>query len=65
MPSSIHISFFKIYLKEIVEHLALKYRQTARELEGIIAKKAKKSTAALLDKFKEISKTIEQNPTNI
>jgi hypothetical protein len=30
MPTAIHISFFRIYLKEIVEHLALKYRQTAR-----------------------------------
>jgi hypothetical protein len=52
MPTTIHISFFRIYLKEIVEHLAMKYRQTARELEGIIAKKAKKSTAYLLEKFK-------------
>lgn len=52
MPTTIHISFFRIYLKEIIEHLAMKYRQTARELEGIIAKKAKKSTAALLERFK-------------
>jgi len=34
-------------------------------LEGIVAKKAKKSTAALLDRFKEISKIVEQSPTNI
>ncbi len=30
-----------------------------------MAKKAKKSTAVLLDKFKEMSKTVEQNPSNI
>lgn len=65
MPECIHISFFKIYLKDVVEHLALKYHQTARGLEGIVAKKAKKSTTALLEKFKEMSKTVEQNPSNI
>lgn len=65
LPESIHISFFKIYLKDVVEHLALKYHQTARGLEGIIAKKAKKSTLLLLERFKEMSKTLEQNPTNI
>jgi hypothetical protein len=48
LPEAIHISFFKIYLKDVVEHLALKYHQTARGLEGIVAKKAKKSTTALL-----------------
>jgi hypothetical protein len=32
MPDSIHISFFKIYLKDIVDHLALMYHQTARGL---------------------------------
>jgi dynein heavy chain len=61
----VHISFFKIYLKDVVEHLALKYHQTARGLEGIVAKKAKKSTAVLLERFKDISKTVEQNPSNI
>lgn len=65
MPESVHISFFKIYLKDVVEHLALKYHQTARGLEGIVAKKAKKSTAVLLERFKDISKTVEQNPSNI
>lgn len=29
MPDYMHISFFKIYLKDIVDHLALKYHQTA------------------------------------
>jgi hypothetical protein len=48
MPETIHISFFKIYMKDIIEHLALKYHQTARGLEGIIAKKAKKTTTSLL-----------------
>ena len=48
-----------------MEHLALKYHQTARGLEGIVAKKAKKSTAVLLERFKDISKTVEQNPSNI
>jgi hypothetical protein len=65
LPEAIHISFFRIYLKDVVEHLALKYHQTARGLEGIVAKKAKKSTAALLEKFKDMSKTVEQNPSNI
>jgi dynein heavy chain len=65
LPDTIHISFFRIYLKDVVEHLALKYRQTARGLEGIVAKKAKKSTALLLERFKEISKTVEQSPSNI
>lgn len=53
------------YLEELVEHLALKYHQTARGLEGIVAKKAKKNTAALLEIFKDISKIVEQNPSNI
>jgi tRNA uridine 5-carbamoylmethylation protein Kti12 len=56
---------FRIYLKEVVEHLAMKYRQTAKELEGIIAKKAKKSTIVLLEKFKEMQKLIEQSPSTI
>ncbi len=30
-----------------------------------MAKKAKKSTTVLLEKFKDISKTVEQNPSNI
>lgn len=54
MPDYIHISFFKIYLKDIVDHLALKYHQTARGLEALIAKKAKKTTKVLQDKFNEI-----------
>ncbi len=54
MPNYIHISFFKIYLKDIVDHLALKYHQTARGLEALIAKKAKKTTKVLQDKFNEI-----------
>jgi hypothetical protein len=65
LPDSVQISFFKIYLKDVVEHLALKYHQTARGLEGIIAKKAKKSTLSLLERFKEFSKTVEHNPNNI
>jgi hypothetical protein len=62
MPEYIHISIFKIYLKDIVDHLALKYHQTARGLEALIAKKAKKSTKVLQDKFNEIREIIRSKP---
>lgn len=48
MPASIQISFFKIYLKDIVDQMAMKYHQTAKGLETLIAKKAKKSTKVLI-----------------
>lgn len=32
MPPWIQISFFKIYLKDIVEQMAMKYRQTGKGL---------------------------------
>lgn len=48
MPPWIHISFFKIYLKEVVEQMALKYRQTGKGLENLIVKKAKKATKTLM-----------------
>lgn len=51
MPESIQISFFKIYLKDVIEQMAMKYHQTGKGLETLIAKKAKKSTKALMEKF--------------
>jgi hypothetical protein len=65
MPEYTHISFFKIYLKDIVDHLALKYNQMARGLEGLIAKKAKKTTKVLQDKFNEIREMIRVKPKEI
>ncbi len=65
MPEYIHISFFKIYLKDIVDHLALKYNQMARGMEGLIAKKAKKTTKVLQDKFNEIREMIRVKPKEI
>ena len=51
MPESIQISFFRIYLKDVVEQMAMKYHQTGKGLESLVAKKAKKSTKALMEKF--------------
>lgn len=51
MPDSIQISFFRIYLKDINEHLAAKYHHTAKGLEGLIAKKAKRATKAIQEKL--------------
>lgn len=65
MPESIQISFFKIYLKDIIEQMAMKYHQTGKGLETLIAKKAKKTTKALIDKFDEIKSTIKTKITNI
>ena len=65
MPESIHISFFKIYLKDIVQHLALKYQQTGKGLETLIAKKAKKTTKSLIEKFDEIKSMIKKKITDI
>ena len=48
MPESIQISFFKIYLKDVVDQMAMKYYQTGKGLETLIAKKAKRSTKALM-----------------
>ena len=65
MPESIHISFFKIYLKDIVQRLALKYQQTGKGLETLIAKKAKKTTKSLIEKFDEIKSMIKKKITDI
>lgn len=51
MPESIQISFFRIYLREIVEQMATKYHQTGKGLETLIAKKARRATKAIMDKF--------------
>lgn len=32
MPPWIHISFFKIHLKDMVEQMAMKFRQTGKGL---------------------------------
>ena len=65
MPESIHISFFKIYLKDIVENLGKKYHETGKGLETLIAKKARKATKNLDDKFNEIRTMIKNKIPDI
>lgn len=48
MPNSIQISFFRIYLREIVEQMSMKYHQAGKGLETLIAKKAKQATKAIM-----------------
>ena len=65
MPDSIQISFFKIYLREIVEQMAAKYKEAGRGLETLIVKKAKQATRAIMDKFDEIEKMVKTSINSI
>jgi hypothetical protein len=47
MPPHVHVSIFRIHCQEMVEKLAGKYSDTAKQLELLITKKAKKMTKAM------------------
>lgn len=65
MPPYVQVSIFRIHCQEMVEKLAGKFSDTAKQLELLITKKAKKLTKALQDKFEEIKKKIIEKPDDV
>ncbi len=65
MPDSIQVSFFRIHFKEVNEKLAAKYNTAAKGLESLIAKKAKKASRSILEKYEQIKAKIKTDPKDI
>lgn len=65
MPDSIQVSFFRIHFKDVNEKLAAKYNTAAKGLESLIAKKAKKASRSILEKYDQIRAKIKADPKDI
>ena len=65
MPDIIQFSFFRIHFKKVNEKLAAKYNTAAKGLESLIAKKAKKASRSILEKYEQIKAKIKTDPKDI
>lgn len=65
MPGCIRVSIFKIHLKEMNDKLASKYNSTAKGLELLIAKKARRACKNVLEKYDEIKLKLKVKPKDI
>jgi dynein heavy chain len=65
IPKDIHVSCFLINNQEIINKLAGNYKQMRKNLEDLIARRARTKTYNLLSEFIDIEKRIRSLPKNI